>query len=82
MSAVEPERRVGPNAKRVEVERAAPSAEFQVELRSRLLDSAPILRRVPIGAPGQLIAIFGGLGLLLLAIAVAGLAGVGPLGPD
>lgn len=61
---------------RLEATRPSPSPTFRAELRQRLLP-----RRLPAPSHRALAGAYGLAGALLLALAAAGLAGIGPFGP-
>ena len=65
-------------ARRLEVERPLPRPAFRGELRRRLLGELD-RRPARVGRVRLLITAYAGSGVALLAIAVIGLAGVGPL---
>ncbi|MDX6636625.1 MAG: hypothetical protein QOJ01_136 [Solirubrobacterales bacterium] len=67
-------------AERLEAERPLPAPGFRGELRRRLVDRHA--RRAPIARARArlLVAAYGGSGALLLVIAAAGVAGIGPFG--
>jgi hypothetical protein len=67
-----------PISRRLESERPVPSAGFRGELRRRLVTAADARRSAPPGLR-LLIAAWAGSGAVLLAIAVIGLTGIGPL---
>ncbi len=67
-----------PIAQRLESERPVPGAAFRGDLRRMLVASAGERRRTP-ARPRLLIAAYAGSGLVLMAVAVVGVAGIGPL---
>jgi hypothetical protein len=66
-----------PIAQRLQSERLVPSAGYRGELRRRLVSTQEAGSDPP--RLGLLIGIYAALGVVLLAIAVVGLAGAGPL---
>jgi hypothetical protein len=66
-----------PTAERLKVERPVPRAGFRGDLRRTILDAANAQPSRP-QRLGLVIAAYAGSGLVLLAIAVAGVAGTGP----
>jgi len=74
--------RVVSHTRDLEAERPVPSVSFVAELRSALLESTRWFQPGRRWDPAVAIAALTGVALLLLAVVVLGLLGVGPLGPD